>query len=406
MVLEVSVYENDLNRIVNGVVEGLGCDKGSEQFRNLGKVVREKLFQMYDIPVDRVLLSYGEQPDPPIIKNTGKTILAEVIKRKLKSQGIEAVNFHDVLWDDNFGSNAEVFVVLGLLSSSQCKSLGKQTYTKAPASFDYVRNSIAAVVENTPDSELRSLLSRCGFDDFYSVLTDSDPRLKHLIFNCKPSEVESHKLSIGDVNITLRARLEDQILPFKFRRFDLSEFEDTLLRDSDLRKELLETSGLVGKLGKGLYVLFRQNDPTPSDLGYRRFFARFTGEVMEIINPSSKEVVFRREYDELVSDPRFYRAGLDASSRAALAYAMTANGVCITGGGSTYNEIVAVELVKSGFPKPVLTYLANEHFVNVGGCSLANFMGRREQIKELVGNFDRINNTQSEEFARLVGGIK
>ncbi|MBS3167627.1 hypothetical protein J4216_00700 [Candidatus Woesearchaeota archaeon] len=391
MVLGVtSVYETDLDNLVDKVIEANSREFGSDNFKELRDLARKKLLQMRKIAVDTPLLSYGEQADPPIIKNAGKTILAEILRRKLKEHGLKgALNMHDVLYDDTFGSNSEVFKDLGLLGSNQCKILGQQTYTKAAASGEYIVLSIGFIRSSTKQ-DITPLVSEIALEELR-------------LFG------SGKERSIGEFNIALREKLEGILFPFKFRRLNLSEFEHALLSDLDTLHFLTDFSGYApgptqGK--KGFYVVFKSEDAHGQDSGYRRLYVQRLGrEDVAIFNPFNSG--FRlSSLTDLMKDPRTYRISLDASSRAALSYAMCFNGVGITGGGSTYNECVSTALVaERGFPKPLLTYLSNPDFAEGKQRSLAMLLGKEDVVKSVVDGYKDIRTTDAREFALLIGGV-
>lgn len=388
MLSEVSVYEKDLDKIVELVFENQKPLNGSDKFKELNFLARKQLLKMRQIAVDTPLLSYGEQPDPPIIKNIGKTILAEVLKRKLRDKGVKALNIHDVLSDDVFGSNSEVFKSLGLLGSNQCHELGKQTYTKAPVSGAYIVRSLE-IIRAATEQDVAPFISELALGEL-------------ALFG------SGKERSIGEFNLMLRTKLEELIIPFKFRRLDLSEFENVLLQDSDTLQLLLEFSGYANGATngeKGIYVVWKQQKEKGNDSGYRRYFVQCKGENAHILNPLNCEIVASTSLTDLLKDPRVYRLSLDASSRAALGYALTSNGVTITGGGSTYNECVSRTLVEQGFPQPLIAYISQFDFAVSKGQSFAKLLGKQNVVKNIIDNYKTIRNTDSAEFAKLVGGL-
>ncbi|MFA4887428.1 MAG: hypothetical protein WC595_04395 [Candidatus Nanoarchaeia archaeon] len=369
------VYVTDTVEIVDKIMGSLG-----KTLTELEKSVKRAA----KVPEDAVILSYGEQPDPPIIKNTGKSILAEAIKRKLKSRGVESINLHDVLYNDVFGSNAEVFKAFGL-SAADCEKLGKQTYGAAPATPKYQVKMLDKLMASIPDG------AEIGF-------------LKTKMLESFPARPEE---SIGSLNIQVRRKLEGVILPFEVEYRRIDEIESRLVHDEDSFNQLLSFSGLEGKMGPGHYVLAEKPTESGDDRGTRRYFVT---PKLEIIHPISRVVIGRvGNRRELTYFGGYRGISLDASSRAILTYALAKGGLGITGGGSEYNTRVALEYVARGNAMPLLAHISNKAFETAKGFPLTALLGKKEVVEKAIGMKGRnyfITTTGDNIFAQLVGGIK
>ena len=367
-------YTFDLGRVVERVVENKSRGLNGTA-KSLYDKVRTNLFELSGIPVDVPLISYGEQPDPPIIKNTGKSILAEVIRKKLERVGISAVNFHDVLTDDIIGSNAEVFTNLGLLSSKACDNFGKQTYAKAP-------------VPKNPQ----------GRGDYVSNLWEVggvQPLLKNLGLDLSYLRELARDKSLGEFNIAIREILEREILPFSFKRTSLSKLESALIKDNELLTEFLSFSGANGGGDNGIYVVWKETQETQIDSGYRRHFLIVDQDKVQMIDMRARKTVFTGKFEDVVSSERFYSFSLNASSRAFLTYLMAYDGVNVTGGGSTYNNAMSRFYTQRGFPQPVITCIIDPDFEAIKLSPLGRLFGSKENIVRVIENPETITRTDS-----------
>lgn len=376
-----SVYEKDIGVIVKQVRDRQHQCYDDRTARMQARI-RETFFALTNIPVDLPLLSYGEQPDPPIVKNTAKSVLAAVIQRRLHEEGIVSVNVSDVLFSDSFGSNFEVFKAWNFFARNKAENLGQQTYGKAPHPPGYRQR-------------LRQVLLEAASPDQKAAV----------------EAIEEHEETIGGINRAYRVALEEHILPFSVQRTSLSALEDALREDPAFVQELLSYSGQVGKLGKGFFVLWKGEpkplDPTTkrewTDTGYRRYFARNEGETFGIIPPyGSASPVYTGSLGEVLCHPQVESVSFDASTRAVICYLLANTGVNITGGGSTYNEVVARTYMESGFPMPLICHLPV--LEELGSKPLSVLLGRRERITHLIEHAGRIQTTDATEFVETLGG--
>lgn len=379
MSMNNSTYAHDLEDIANEIERRNslrnGCEPGALE-REAERFFRETT----GINGGASLLIYGEQADPPMIKHVGKTILAEIMKRKLSGRGIESLPIHVVLQNDIFGSNAQSF--LGLESGRKIRKLGKQTYGHAPVTEAYVENVCSSIKKSLKFSGIpTTMLEQWGMEE------------KSLI-------ERSRETSIGEFNVGLRKIMEKIILPEEVERISLSEVEENLIHDySDLRNFFGEFAGSYG-----FNVAWKKEDARGNDdSGFRRFPADIDeGGRVKILDASNGKIAFEGKLEETRENMEF---GLNVKSRIAMIYLLTSRGAHITAGrGASYNVETSAEW-REKRDKPLLTYLSLPKFMEKGAFSLSSMMGKKPAIEELFEEAEKINSTDSELFGKLTEGI-
>ncbi len=366
-----STYVFDLEELTKNIVER----KTTLLSDGLRKKAREVFESVTGISPEQSLVLYGEQADPPIVKNIGKTLLAEVIAQKLQSKGVPARAVHLVLYDDVFGSNREIFQQF--ISRNLTEKLSSQTYAFAPTPEQYVRTYYEASVRE------------CGEEALGSTLEE----LLH----------EATSKSIGLWNITVRDRLENKMLPFSVKRVSFTDMERAVLKSEELREALLGFSSLTGTQGEGVYVTLRSEErqKDPSDTRHRRYFVKRGVDRSYLINPRSGEIMREGTFEELITDQKCAAVSLNAASRVVLVYLLTVDGAHVTGGGSVYNDPVAQEYVKRGRAQPLLTHISHVALQEYGLAPAARLLKKKDVIKKIIREAQNLSNTSEEIFGGL-----
>ncbi|MBI4147711.1 hypothetical protein HY490_00300 [Candidatus Woesearchaeota archaeon] len=317
-------YTTNLDELVEQVKERQQ-QKLPERLEAVCQQLREVLRTVTGIPADVPLMIYGEQADPPLVKHAAKSVLAEVIRRKLRKEDIAAEPIHLVLVDDIFGSNSELFQQF--LSRNKTEDLGKQTYRFAPVTDTYIE----------------------GFARWMGH--DSEP------IQARRAE----KPTIGIFNIDQRQECEQRTLPFAVKRQCFSELEHAIVKRPELLTALLEYAPATGRHEKGVYVTWQQNEPKKADSGARRHFLHIEPHTCVLVDRNNAPIL-EGQLADVLADRRCLAVALNAASRAVMAYLLNNEAVNITGGGSTYNEQMAIAFQENGGHQPLLAYVSNPHF--------------------------------------------
>ena len=366
-----STYVYDLEELTKTIV-----GRRSSLLRDeLQKKAREVFKRVTGISEEESLVLYGEQADPPIVKNVGKTILAEVVVQKLRRRNIPAQAVHLVLYDDVFGSNREVFQQF--ISKNLAEKLSSQTYAFAPTPEQYVRAYYEASVREGGEDALESTLE--------ALLQDAKGK------------------SIGLWNIAVREVIEKKILPCSVKRISFTDLERAVLKNKELREALLGFSSLTGSQGEGVYVTFRSEEGQKDqlDTGHRRYFVKRGVDRSYLINPRSGKVMKEGTFEELITNPQCVAVSLNAASRVVLAYLLTAGGAHVTGGGSVYNDPVAQEYVRKGYAQPLLTHSTHAALQEYGHVPAAMLVKKKTVIKNIIHDAQDILRADDERFGGL-----
>lgn len=381
------IYVSNLEDVVNGVESQL-ANGFSLAFNELRDGVRGVLERVHGVPRGVPLIVYGEQADPPIVKNIGKSFFASIALAQLQSRGIAATKGYLPLFNDIFGSNAEVFTRNGLLTPSQVGQLGRQTYAFAPTPFGYASKLMDFIQRDHPDRARQLLASGISFE----VL----------------SEMERTK-SIGEFNVGLRGLLEKSAgldsPPLSF-----SPVEDQIIRNPELLAKLLLFSETTGSKSP-LYVTWKSLEPGYSppnhpeqkslESGYRRCRVFLDGANAILRDMQTNNFVLNASFASLLEDGRAQQFALNAGSRAAMVYAMSIPGVYITGGGSTYNDGVIARWRELGYPLPIMAHIQNPVFVEKSSRLAWDLPSKSQDIMETIANANLVKTTSAGVFAHF-----
>ncbi len=377
-------YIHSLEDLAEGIALQEREVRKNKKFQELQMRSRELLERVTGIPQDKVLIIYGEQADPPIIKNTGKGFLAAIIEKQLMQRGYNAQSTYLALFNDIFGSNAGIFTSLGLLTDKQASRAGRQTYTFAPITSEYLDNVIKAITLDHPQRQNQLTQQGLGEQEIRALAKNA---------------------SLGEFNVRLRLKLEE---PTTYQRpcTPLSAFEDAVIKDEYLREQFISFSKFTGK-GIPFYVVWKTafEDAKKLDSGYRKYPVLLERKNLVTVQnpegPSSNHVLKRCKLEELFKDPRAHQFTLNAGSKAALMYTLTIPGVCVTGGGSTYNEDLAEEFEQAKYPKPLLTHISDPEFRIHGKRFAFDLISKAEEIQETLENTQDIQTTDDRVFRHL-----
>ena len=380
------VYVHDLGDAVERIVRARETPL-PERLERVRIRLRSLLHGVSGIQEDLPLIVYGEQPDPPLIKHVGKSLLAEVLRRKLEVRDVEAKPVHMALYRDIFGSNAAVFTNLGLLSARSAETLGRQTYAHAPTTGAYVVRMFDLLSGGLANVLLSGHLNLSG---------KADLSLASLIDLCK-------NRSIGEFNMAIRERLEERLLPYKVNRTAFTELEETIVQDPELYEFVAEFAPLTAGDGENtLYVTWRQHDRVlGTDSGYRRNALLTSGDRVVVREAQGSKELFEGTLKDVRQHERYAGVSLNAASRAAMVYALTSGGAQITGGGSTYNEVVADAWIAKGLPAPILLFVANEDFRSNNSRLLSSLLAT-DAVSKVLKRAKEPMRTDDPVFAELV----
>jgi hypothetical protein len=369
-------YTHNLEDLCEKVLEG----EVNERFGEMKSAARGIFEEVCGIPRDNVLIVYGEQMDPPIVKNLGKAFLSSIIERKICSLGVEAKSVYLGLENDIFGSNAEVFVGLGLLHEGQAKQLGKQTYAFAPVTQDYVDNLVGIIEKDHPFR--------------FRELGDYD------ITKQRIRELGGKEKTIGSFNYALRSLL-GRGLGFCRDGFSLSLLEDKAMRDKEIRDLFLPFSKREREAPARAYVSWDAggNRDRRLDTGIRRYEVLFGEEDVCVRNPYRNEIVFKKSFEDLLEDERACFLSFDAWSRAAFLYSVAGSGVSVTGGGSVYNERLVDYWDRQGLPRPLLTHISSRGFTEQSKRLAIDLPGKAKEICGVLEDLEKIKTTSDPVFS-------
>lgn len=365
-VLYCDAYIYNLDELVEKIINNQ--EKENTEFE---EIIFEIFRNITGIKTNSLVI-YGEQADPPIIKNTGKSILSQLISEKLKERGISSLPIHCVLYNDIFGSNESVFKELKLLSKRAIKEIGNTTYAFGKLARKQVENYINNY-----------------FDSFN--LDEFGIKIENL-----------YGKSIGKINIILREKIENKILPYKVKRCSLSELEKKIIGETVEYPKLRKILNMEERQNL-FYVTWKING------NYRRcpVIPLFRSEKCRVVLPwNMKEELFVGEICDILSNENCVAASLNAAGRAAMIYSLTSKGVHITGGGSTYNNKLSYKWKKLTNKIPLLTYISNKKFRENSVKPLYLLLNKKDEISKILENADEINSTNHSCFEKLVEGIK
>jgi len=321
-----TTYESSVASLVDHLYQDIDMTQIRLETDSLYRGLRELFTQLLSVPIDTPLILYAEQADPPIVKNLGKALLAEVLKKKIGERGANAKPVHMVLYDDIFGSNSEV--LRPFIPKNYMTRLSRQTYAFAPVLKDYAKKVLEA-------------------NGFFPAGTEN---------------AYGHR-RLGEFNIELRNKIEQEIFPFCVERLSLSNVEYQLIARSDLFKAYREFLLLLGQRIT-LYASWQAEPRSPTDSGIRRYLVSFSSPTsVKISDPLKRQHVADMPFDQLLADPHVKRISLNNTGRGLMIYLLAYPGIYVTGGGSQYNSDLSYAYSKHGFRSPLLTYINQNTFI-------------------------------------------